>query len=402
MYLVLFFLSSMLVCAQYQDVVISRMERQTHILRLIARSGDQLTHDALFINVRTTKHGADSSFTPIAEINNLSHRVEVAGRTSDSNGIILALTRPSDPRPKEYSNTRHVVLRIGSDRTYHLADVDGRIMESLSDIVQGARMVHRGENSLPISNLPKLNLTTAPYSQTLSVAAFAVSGVERLTPMWQLSQSGNGAENILTYGFDDESQPTVQVVRIGAGPLRRLIVQRGVIVGLTSWGSSSPTVRVFDESSDSARYARVIRYEWNENDLTTDGHYVPDMMTILSTCVIPPKRFAPFPLSARLTKPVRLGFAPGAEGCTSSRHDVYSWPFAKPIDAETPCEILATAKDAADVSWHFIGVRVSNDPAVRRLFGDHGTSESAHILTGGWAPASSLEVTGIPGVAAKP
>ena len=133
-------------------------------------------------------------------------------------------------------------------------------------------------------------------------------------------------------------------------------------------------------------------------DRSVEAGYVAETMAILSACVIPPRRFAPFPLTARLVREVRLGFSPGAEGCSSSRHDGNSWPFDKPLDVATPCEILATVNDVTDAPWHFIAVRVSNDPAVRRLFGDHGTSESEQILTGGWVPASALETLGLPSI----
>lgn len=400
MYLVAFLLSTILVCAQTQDVVISRTALQTCSVRLVPRGGDTARHDVVFLRVRLAKRGADTSITPIREINGAGLLIDIAGRTPDSSGVVLALNADTAQLLKDYAHVRHVVVGARSDGTYTVREVDGRTMESLVDIVKGARMVHRGENSLPIADLPKLDLNSAPYNQSLSAAAFAVAGVERLTPMWQLSRAANGAENILTYGFDDELQPTVQVVRIGAGRLRRLIFQRGAIVGLSPAGSNSPSVRVFDESQDSGRYARTIRYVWNGSvlDNSVEAGYVAETMSILSACVIPPRRFASFPLTARLTRAVRLGFSPGAEGCSSSRHDGNSWPFAKPLDAATPCQILATVNDVTDAPWHFIAVRVSNDPAVRRLFGDHGTTESEQILTGGWVPASALETLGLPGV----
>ncbi|MBU3679611.1 MAG: hypothetical protein FGM32_08395 [Candidatus Kapabacteria bacterium] len=400
MYLVAFLLSTMLVCAQSQDVVISRTALQTCSVRLVPRGGEKPQVDLFFVRVRSAKRGADTSITPIRQINGAGALIDVVGRTPDSTGVILALNSDTAQLLKEYAHVRHVVVGATSDGTYTIADVDGRTMESLTDIVKGARMVHRGENSLPIANLSKVDLKSEPYNQSLSTAAFAVAGVERLIPMWQLFRSSSGAENILTYGFDDEMQPTVQVVQIGAGRLRRLIFQRGAIVGLSPEGSNSPSVRVFDESRDSGRYARAIRYAWNGSvlDNSVESRYVPQIMAILSACVIPPKRFAPFPLTARLTRAVRLGFSPGAEGCSSSRHDSYSWPFDKPLEAATPCEILATVNDAADAAWHFVAVRVQNDPAVRRLFGDHGTSDSEQILTGGWVPATALEALGLPGV----
>ncbi|MFM8770553.1 MAG: hypothetical protein ACKOE4_00805, partial [Candidatus Kapaibacterium sp.] len=393
----------MLVCAQSQDVVISRTALETCSVRLVSRGGEKPQSDVFFVRVQPTKRGVDTSVTPIREINGARLLIDIAGLTPDSSGLVLRLTGDTAQVVKVYAHVRHVVVSAASDGTYAVRDVDGRTMESLSDIVKGARMVHRGENSLPIASLPKIDLKSAPYNQSLSSAAFTMASVERLIPMWQLHQAANGAENILTYGFDEEGQPTVQVVRIGAGTLRRLVLQRGAIVGLSPEGSNSPSIRVFDESQDSGRYARTIRYAWNGSvlDKSVEAKYVPETMTILSGCVIPPKRFALFPLAARLTRAVRLGISPGAEGCSSSRHDSNSWPFGKPLDAATPCEILATASDATDAPWHFIGVRVANDPAVRRLFGDHGTSESEQILTGGWVPASALETLGLPGVEDK-
>ncbi len=404
MHLVIFLLSTMLVCAQSQDVVISSTARQTCSVRLVQQGGEQPQHAALFVRMGSAKRAADSSVSPITELSDIGLWIEVAGRTPDSSGVVLSLTSAKERAAKPEPRIRHVVLRARSDEGYALSDIDGHMMESLRDIVQGARMVFRGETNRPVSDLPSLDPKQEPYDQLLSMASFAVAGVERLTPMWLLSSSAGGAENVLTYGYDDGGNPTVQVVRIGDGPLRRLIFQRGAIVGVTPVGMGSPTIRVFDESSDSGRYARAIRYVWDEptSEPNTSGRYVAQAMSILSACVIPPKRFAPFPLAARLTSAVRLGFAPGSEGCSSSRHDVYSWPFGKPLDAATPCEILATANDAADIPWTFIGVREANDPAVRRSFGDHGTSESEQVITGGWVPASSLEVTGIPGAAAKP
>lgn len=403
MHIVVFLLLSVLVSAQSQDVVISRTALETRSVRLVSRGGDKPQSDLFFVRVQSTKRGVDTSVTPIREINGAGLLIDFAGLTPDSSGLVLKLTGDTAQVVKEYAHVRYIVVSDAIDRTYDVRDVDGRTMESLSDIVKGARMVHRGENSLPIANLPKIDLKSAPYNQSLSIAAFTMAGVERLIPMWQLHKAANGTESILTYGFNDEGQPTVQVVRIGAGTLSRMILQHGAIVGLSPEGSNSPSIRVFDESKDSGRYARVIRYAWNGTvlDKSVEANYVPETMAVLSACVIPPKRFAPFPLAARLTRTVRLGISPGAEGCSSSRHDSNSWPFGKPLDAATPCEILATANDATDAPWYFIGVRVANDPAVRRLFGDYETSESEQILTGGWVPASALETLGLPDVEVK-
>ena len=260
MYLVAFLLSTMLVCAQSQDVVISRTALQTCSVRLVPRVGEKPRYDLFFVRVRSAKRGADTSITPIREIKGAGLLISIAGRTPDSSGLVLALNTDTAQLLNEYAYVRHVVVGASSEGTYIVREIDGRTMESLTDIVKGARMVHRGENSLPVANLPKLDLKSAPYNQSLSISAFAVAGVERLTPMWQLFQAANGAENILTYGFDDELQPTVQVVQIGSGRLRRLIFQRGAIVGLSPAGSNSPSIRVFDESTDSGRYARAIRY----------------------------------------------------------------------------------------------------------------------------------------------
>ena len=403
MNLLVFLFSTMLVCAQNQDVLVSRSQEQTCLIRLTELAGEYPSHDAAFVCKRDIKGKIDSIVTPIDEIRGRGEWVEVAGRTQDSMGVVLALMDARERKQSLTPRIRHIILRAGDDGRYVRTDISDLVMESLRDVFQGARMVHKGETTRPLTGLKLIDLKAEPYSRTLSRHAFAGAGINRLEPMWLLSDEASGAQSILTYGFDDDGHATVQVVRAWYGPLRRLLYQRGAIVGVTPSGGVSPTLRVFDESSDSSRYARVIRYAWTEPDADTlaDGRYVVQAMTIVSACVIPPKRWDPFPQAARLTRTVRLGFAPGYEGCASARHSDASWPFGKPLDAATPCEILATAQDAVDASWYFIGVRVSNDPAVRSTFGDHGTSAAEQVFSGGWVPASALELTGLPGIGVK-
>jgi hypothetical protein len=383
-----------------QDLVVARNQERTCLIRLTEQAGEFPSHDAVFVCRRSLKGAIDSIVTPIDEIRGRGEWVEVAGHTSDSIGIVLALTDARERKQSQSPRIRHIILRAGEDGRYVRTDINDLMMEYVRDVVQGARMVHKGETARPLTDLKRIDLKSEPYSRILSRQAFAAAGMSRLEPMWLLSDEASGAQSILTYGFDDDGLATVQVVRSWYGPLRRLVYQRGAVVGVTPSGGESPALRVFDESSDSSRYARVIRYAWTDPDADSlaDGRYVVQAMTIVSACVIPPKRWDPFPQSARLTRSVRLGFAPGYEGCASARHGDASWPFGSPLEASTSCEILATSKDASDNAWHFIGVRLPNDPAVRRLFGDYSSSETEQLITGGWVAASALDTLGLPGV----
>lgn len=403
MNLLVFLFFTMLVCAQSQDVLVSRSQEQTCLIHLTEQAGEYPSHDAVFVCLRDLKGKIDSIVTPMDEIRGRGEWVEVAGRTPDSAGVVLALTDAREHKQSQAPRRRYILLHAGEDGRYVRTDISDLLMESVRDVFQGARMVHKGETTRPLTGLKTIDLKSEPYSRTLSRHAFAGSGIDRLEPMWLLSDEPKGAQCILTYGYDDDGHSTVQVVRLWYGPLRRLVYQRGAIVGLTPSGVESPTLRVFDESSDSSRYARVIRYAWTDADADSlaDGRYVVQAMTIVSSCVIPPKRWDPFPQPARLARSVRLGFAPGYEGCSSARHSESSWPFGKPLEVNTPCEVLASAQDAIGNVWNFVGVRVLNDPAVRRTFGDHGTSESEQIITGSWVPASAVEIIGRTGVGAK-
>lgn len=377
-----------------------RSQGKTCLIRLTEQAGEFPSHDAVFVCRRRINGRIDSTVTPMDEIRGRGEWVEVAGCTPDSASIVLALTDARERKQSQMPRVRHVIVRAGEDGRYIRTDISDLVMESLRDVFQGARMVHKGETTRPLTGLKPIDLKSEPHSRTLSRHAFAGAGIDRLEPMWLLSDEAKGAQCILTYGYDDDGHATVQVVRSWYGPLRRLIYQRGAIVGVTPSGGDSPTIRVFDESSDSARYARVIRYAWTDPDADTlaDGRYVVQAMTIVSACAIPPRRWDAFPQPARLVRSVRLGFAAGYEGCSSARHGDASWPFGKPLDAATSCEILATAKDANDNTWHFIGVRLPNDPALRRLFGDFASSESEQLITGGWVAASALEITALAGV----
>lgn len=393
--LLVIFLAGVMCAAQSHEVIISRAGDVATRLRLVEQEGKVPHHLAVLVSTHSPSGAADSVVVPIKEISGLGLWIEVAGRTPDSSGVVLGLTSATERLAIDSPRVRHVVIRSQTFGGYNLVDVDGRIMESLRDVFQGARMVHKGETTRPLTGLKPIDLKLEPHSRTLSRHAFAGAGIDRLEPMWLLSDEAKGAQCILTYGYDDDGHATVQVVRSWYGPLRRLIYQRGAIVGVTPSGGDSPTLRVFDESSDSSRYARVIRYAWADPDADTmaDGRYVVQAMTIVSACVIPPRRWDAFPQPARIVRSVRLGFAAGYEGCSSARHGDASWPFGKPLDAATSCEILATAKDANDNTWHFVGVRLPNDPALRRLFGDFASSESEQLITGGWIAASAVDAS---------
>lgn len=386
-------LTAVQVSAQQQEVVFSVTADSRCVLRLRLIASERPFHEAYHLRITPSNSGSDTLVTPISEVNGRQVYVDVLGPTPDSSGLVLTLVDADSRIEKKLPAIRWVVLRSVPVAGYTLDDIDRTIMTGLSDIVEGARMVHKGETARPLTDLKRIDLKSEPYSRILSRQAFAAAGINRLEPMWLLSDEASGAQSILTYGFDDDGLATVQVVRSWYGPLRRLVYQRGAIVGVTPSGGESPALRVFDESSDSSRYARVIRYAWTDPDADSlaDGRYVVQAMTIVSACVIPPKRWDPFPQSARLTRSVRLGFAPGYEGCASALHGDASWPFGTSLKASTSCEILATSKDASDNAWHFIGVRLPNDPAVRRLFGDYSSAETEQLVTGGWVAASALD-----------
>jgi hypothetical protein len=400
MFLLAFLLSAVLVCAQSRDAVISRTAAQTCSVRLVPLGGETPQHDLFFVRIRTSKRGADTSAAPVREINGAGLWVEVAGRTPDSTGIVLMLVDAAQRGAKKFPRTRHAVLTDDGADGYRLRYVDGALWTSTRDVVQGARMVHKGETKLPIADLEPIDLKSEPFRRLLSAGAYTMAKIDRVEPMWLLSEETSGARAVLNYGYDEDGQSVVQVVRLWYFPLKRLVYCRGAIVSVTPERNAPPEIGVFDESQDSSRFARVTVYGWQlpDADSMVDGRYKMRTMTVMSSCVIPPKQWLPFPLLASVIRPTRLGFAPGYEGCASARHGDASWPFGSPLEASTSCEILATSKDASDNAWHFIGVRLPNDPAVRRLFGDYSSSETEQLITGGWVAASALDTLGLPGV----
>ncbi|MEY3386962.1 MAG: hypothetical protein RIR53_1773 [Bacteroidota bacterium] len=393
---ILFFVALVPLCAQVQELTISTNAGAVYKLRLRTVSSERPFHEAHHLRITTSKTGNDTVVTPIAEVNGRHMYVEVIGVTPDSAGLVLTLVDADARVQKKHPATRWVVMRSAAMAEYTLDEVDRTIMVGLTDIVKGARMVHKGETKVPIADLVSIDLREKPYNEDLSPRKYALAGIERLEPMWLASDEPSGARTILNYGYDADGRGIVQVVRAWYGPLRRLVYQPGAIVGVGSVGGEPPTFRIFDESKDSSRYARVTAHAWQgpQNDTMIDGRYIVASMSILSSCVIPPKRWEQFPRSANVTRPVRLGFAPGYEGCASARHSETSWPFGTPLEESTPCQILAVGKDASDATWYFVGLSIAGDPAVRRSFGDY-TAGSEPVITGGWLPASALRISGV-------
>ena len=394
---VVVFLFLALVATQAQDFVVSRTEGQTHVLRLTQRGEEFLHHDAVLVQVRSRKGRADTAVIPIDEIQGRAEWVEVLGPLPDSSGIALSLVDARARVTKKHPLVRYVSLRPDADGRYRVTEADVSMWTSARDILQGARMVHKGETKLPIADLEPINLSLEPYSRDLSTGTYALAGIDRIEPMWLLSYEETGALTALNYGYDDDGLPTVQVVRKWYGPLRRIVYHHGAIVGVTSVAPNPPILRVFDESNDSSRFARVSVYSWAGPDADTavDGRYVMRSMAVLSSCVSPPKQWLAFPLEAAVLRPVRLGFAPGQEGCTASGPRSSVWPFQNVIPNGTICHINATANDASEAPWHFVSLQMKGDAAMRRTFGDF-TAGDEDVITSGWLPASALNVMGIP------
>ncbi|MBU3699690.1 MAG: hypothetical protein FGM33_06735 [Candidatus Kapabacteria bacterium] len=397
--IVVFLIAVVPLRAQQQDVTISVTADAKHVFRLRLNAAERPFHEATHLRIVSKKSGADTIATPLSEVNGRHVYVEVVGTTPDSTGLVLTLADADARIDKKHPSPRWVVLRSVPVAEYTLDDVDRSIMIGLVDIVKGARMVHKGETKDPIADLVPIDLRQAPFDEDLSTRKYALAGISRLEPMWLASDEPSGARTILNYGYDADGMSIVQVVRAWYGPLRRMVYQPGAIVGVSSVGGEPPTFRVFDESKDSARYARVTAHSWQRphNDTMIDGRYVVASMSILSSCVIPPKRWEAYPKAATLTRSVRLGFAPGYEGCVSARQSETSWPFGAALADSTHCHILASAKDANENTWYFVGLSVDGDPAMRRTFGDFSAG-SEKVITGGWLPASALTIMGIPGV----
>lgn len=402
MHLLVFLLSTVLACAQNQDFVISRTERQSNVLRLTQRGDGFSFHDAYLVRVRSVKGRVDSAVTPVVEIQGRAMWVEVLGPLPDSSGIVLSMVDARLRTTKKHPLVRYATMRVSTEGTYRLTEVDASMWTSARDIVQGARMVHKGETNPPLADLQPIDLKTEPYSNLLSPGAFAMTKISRIEPMWLLNTESSGARTVLSYGYDDDGQAVVQVVRLWYFPLKRLIYCRGAIVGITPKGDTPPLVRVFDESSDSSRFARVTVYGWMgpDADSLVDGRYRVQSMSVMSSCIIPPKRWLTFPLEAKVQRAVRLGFAPGQEGCTASGPRSSSWPFQDALPEGTVCHILATTLDVSEAPWHFVSLRQKGDAAMRRSFGDY-TAGDEEVITSGWLPASALRVTGVPSVVSK-
>ncbi len=402
MFLLAFLLSAVLACAQSQDSVISRTSVQTCSVRLVPRDGDSPQHDLFFVRVRAAKRGADTSVVPVREINGAGLWIEVAGRTPDSTGIVLKLIDAAQRGVKSFPRTMHAVLAEAGDDGYDLRYVDERLWTSTRDLVQGARMVHKGETKLPISDLAPIDLRSDPLRQQLSNGAYTMAKIDRIEPMWLLSEESSGARAVLNYGYNEDGQSVVQIVRLWYFPLKRLVYCRGAIVSVVPERNMPPAVGVFDESQDSSRFARVTVYGWQPPDADTliDGRYTVRTMNVMSSCIIPPKKWLPFPLLASVTRQLRLGFAPGQEGCSALGPRSSGWPFEAPLAEGITCHIVASALDASQAPWHFVSLRIKGDAAMRRTFGDY-TAGDEEVVTTGWLPASALRVTGVPSVVSK-
>ncbi|HBB24979.1 MAG TPA: hypothetical protein DCZ59_01810 [Bacteroidetes bacterium] len=402
MYLILFLLSTVLACAQNQDFVISRTERHSNLLRLTQRSDGFSFHDAYLVRVRSVKGRVDSAVTPVVEIQGGAKWVEVLGRTPDSAGIVLSLTDAAQRGVKKFPRTIHAVLTDDGADGYHLRYVDDGLWASTRDVVQGARMVHKGETKLPISDLEPIDLKSNPFRQLLSTGAYTMAKIDRIEPMWLLSEESSGARAVLNYGYDEDGQSVVQIVRLWYFPLKRLVYCRGAIVSVVPERNMPPAIGVFDESQDSSRFARVTVYGWQPPDADTlvDGRYAVRTMNVMSSCVIPPKTWLPFPLLASVTRQLRLGFAPGQEGCSALGPRSSGWPFEVPLAEGTTCHIVASALDASQAPWYFVSLRQKGDAAMRRTFGDY-TAGDEEVVTSGWLPANALTVTGVPSVVSR-
>ncbi len=397
MFLLAFLLSAVLVCAQSRDAVISRTAAQTCSVRLVPLGGETPQHDLFFVRVRAAKRGADTSVAPVREINGAGLWVEVAGRTPDSTGIVLMLVDAAQRGAKKFPRTRHAVLTDDGADGYRLRYVDGALWTSTRDVVQGARMVHKGETKVPIADLEPIDLKSEPFRRLLSAGAYTMAKIDRIEPMWLLSEESSGARAVLNYGYDEDGQSVVQVVRLWYFPLKRLVYCRGAIVSVTPERNAPPEIGVFDESQDSSRFARVTVYRWQlpDADSMVDGRYKMRTMTVMSSCVIPPKQWLPFPLLASVIRPTRLGFAPGQEGCTAIGPRSSGWPFEASLPEGTTCHIVASAVDASQAPWHFVSLRHKGDAAMRRSFGDYAAGDE-EVVTSGWLPASALEIKGLP------
>ena len=389
--------------AQVEDVVISKTGGETFMVRLRAIAGEYVHHDATFLRLRKTKSGIDTLATAIDDINGRNEWVDVLGLGPDSASVVLALTDAIERVKQTTVRRRLLVVRPSGDGRYVRDFVDDAQLQALQDIVQGARIVHKGLTKDPIAGLQPINTKEQPYSRSLGRAAYHLANIERIEPMWLLAQNGDEATTVLNYGFDDQRRPTVQVIRMTYGPMRRVLFQHGTIVGVTPNASDPPTLRIFDESSDSSSYARSTVHQWEgpRVDTVVDGRYRVTSMTFLSSCTIPPRTWLPFPRTATVVREIRMGFAPGYEGCASARLASTSWPFGKPLAQAMSCQVVASATDAEGQTWYFVSARVNNDPAVRRSFNDHGTTEQEMVYTGGWVPASALKITGVPALAAS-
>lgn len=389
--------------AQQQNVTVSKAGSATYVVRLQSVAGQYVHHEAMFLRLRKTKNGTDTLATAIDEINGRNEWVDVLGVGPDSASVVLALTdaieRVTNPRVRR----RLLLLRAAADGRYEREFIDDAHLQALQDIVQGARIVHKGLTKDPIAGLPTIDTKELPYARTLGRAAYHLANIERIEPMWLLAQNGEESTTVLNYGFDDRRRPTVQVIRMTYGPMRRVLFHHGTIVGVTPNATDPPALRIFDESSDSSSYGRLTVHQWEgpRVDTVVDGRYSVTSMTFLSSCTIPPRNWLPFPKTASVLREVRLGFAPGYEGCASARLASTSWPFGKPLAQAMSCQVVASAPDAEGQTWYFVSARVNNDPAVRRSFNDHGTSEQEMVYTGGWVPATALKITGVPALAAS-